>query len=120
MSEELETAYRLKELFNQWFEKAKENGEQNLHQIKKELEAFYLEVEKAHIPEFQNAISTLKNWQIEILNSFAFGLSNGFVEGLNNLTKVIKRNAFGFRSFRRLRAKVLLTHQYKNIGNFIG
>lgn len=120
MSKELEKAYRLKESFNQWFEQAKENGEENLHETRNQLEVFYKEVEKADIPEFLRAISTLKNWQNEILNSFSFGYSNGFVEGLNNLTKVIKRNAFGFRSFKRLRAKVLLTHQYKNIGNYIG
>ncbi|WP_243854974.1 transposase, partial [Halalkalibacterium halodurans] len=46
---------------------------------------------------------TLKNWQTEILNSFAFGLNNGFIEGLNNQTKVIKRNAFGFRRWLSLR-----------------
>ena len=120
MSPELEKAYLLKESFNQWFEQAKESGKQNLPKTKKELEEFYRKVEEANIPEFSRAISTIKNWEKEILNSFTFGYSNGFVEGLNNLTKVIKRNAFGFRSFKRLRAKVLLTHQYKNIGNFIG
>lgn len=49
------------------------------------------------------------------MNSFAFNLNNGYVEGINNQTKVIKRNAFGFRRFDRFRLKVLLHHQYKNI-----
>lgn len=120
ISRELESAYRLKESFYEWFEQAKVNGEQNLQQTKEKLNLFYKAVEKSDIPEFQRAIKTLKNWQKEILNSFSFGYTNGFVEGLNNLTKVIKRNAFGFRSFKRLRSKILLTHQYKNIGNFIG
>lgn len=120
MSKELESAYRLKESFCQWFEQAKKDGEQNLQHTKEQLYLFYKEVKKANIPEFVRAIHTLKNWQKEILNSFSFGYSNGFVEGLNNLTKVIKRNAFGFRSFKRLRAKILLTHQYKHIGNQIG
>ena len=119
-SEELKVAYKLKEKFCRWFELAKENGEQDIQQTKDQLEEFYREVEQANIPEFQRTISTYQNWQNEILNAFAFGYSNGFVEGLNNLTKVIKRNAFGFRSFKRLRAKILLTHQYKNIGNEIG
>ncbi|WP_148335159.1 MULTISPECIES: transposase, partial [Bacillus] len=44
----------------------------------------------------------------------------GFLEGLNNLTKVMKRNAFGFRNFSRFRARILLHHQYKSIGNSIG
>jgi transposase len=119
-SDELKVAYELKEKFCRWFEYAKKNGEKDLQQIKAQLEEFYKEVAQAKIPEFQRAISTYQNWQNEILNAFAFGYSNGFVEGLNNLTKVIKRNAFGFRNFKRLRAKVLLTHQYKNIGNEIG
>ena len=119
-SEELKVAYELKEKFCRWFERAKENGEKDLQQTKDQLEVFYQEVKQANIPEFQRTISTFQNWQNEILNAFAFGYSNGFVEGLNNLTKVIKRNAFGFRSFKRLRAKILLTHQYKNIGNEIG
>jgi len=67
-----------------------------------------------------SVVSTYRNWQKEILNSFVFGYSNGFVEGLNNLIKVIKRNAFGFRNFKRLRAKILLNHHYKKIGNEIG
>jgi hypothetical protein len=49
----------------------------------------------------------------EIINSFAFSYSNDFLEGLNNLTKIIKRNAFGFRSFEQTREKILLIHQYK-------
>lgn len=72
------------------------------------------------IPEFQKAIGTFRNWQTEILNSFAFPYSNGFLEGINNLTKVIKRNAFGFQNFERARAKILLTHKYKNIGVHVG
>jgi transposase len=119
-SEELKVAYELKESFCRWFEQAKINGEENLQQTKEQLETFYKEVERANIPEFQRTISTFQNWQTEILNAFSFGYSNGFVEGLNNLTKVLKRNAFGFRSFGRLRAKILLTHQYKKIGNEIG
>jgi transposase len=119
-SEELKVAYELKEKFCRWFEQAKEMGEKALQQTKDQLEAFYKEVELAGIPEFERTISTYKNWQTEILNAFSFGYSNGFVEGLNNLTKVIKRNAYGFRSFKRLRAKILLTHQYKYIGNELG
>jgi len=38
---------------------------------------------------------------MEILNSFIFGCTNGFLEGINNHTKVMKRNAYGFRNFER-------------------
>nr|WP_269445921.1 transposase [Oceanobacillus iheyensis] len=48
-----------------------------------------------------------------MMNSFAFDLHNGYIEGINNQTKVIKRNAFGFKRFDRFRARILLHHQYK-------
>ena len=32
-----------------------------------------------------------QNWQKEILNSFAYNLHNGYIEGINNQTKIIKR-----------------------------
>ncbi|MBO8157845.1 MAG: transposase [Bacillaceae bacterium] len=67
------------------------------------------------IKEFKRAIKTSQNWKKEIMNSFGFDLHNGFVEGINNQTKVIKRNAFGFKRFDCFRLKVLFHHQYKNI-----
>ena len=58
--------------------------------------------------------------QVEILNSFSFGYSNGFLEGINNKTKVMKRNAYGFRRFDHFRAKILLNLKYKDIGVHLG
>ncbi|WP_440898592.1 transposase, partial [Bacillus daqingensis] len=69
---------------------------------------------------FLSAIQTLQNWQPEIMNSFAYGYTNGFVEGLNNQTKVLKRNAFGFQRFDRFRMRILLHHQYKHLKTGIG
>src|SRR5699024_11619519 len=69
---------------------------------------FYELVNDSGIKEFQKAIETFKNWQKEILSSFAFDLHKGYIEGINNQTKVIKRNAFGFRRFDRFRLRVLL------------
>jgi transposase len=120
MSPELKLAYELKEQFCRWFDKAKLNGEEKILLTKESLYNFYEDVAQAGIPEFMKAAKTIKNWQIEILNSFSYNYSNGFLEGLNNLTKVMKRNAFGFRSFKRFRAKILLTHKYKKLGVHIG
>jgi transposase len=120
LSPELRKAYELKELFCSWFDEAKQNGEENILQTKEALNSFYEAIDDAEIPEFQRAAQTLKNWQMEILNSFSYNYSNGFIEGLNNLTKVMKRNAFGFRSFLRFRAKILLTHKFKRLGSHIG
>ncbi len=84
------------------------------------MEELYKLIEDSKIPEMIKAIKTIQNWQVEVLNSFAYEYSNGFLEGINNSTKVLKRNAYGFRVFERFRAKILLTHKYKRIGVHIG
>lgn len=119
-SSELGRAYDLKESYCRWFKQAKKDGLTAMGKTKESLQGFYEEVKKAEIPEFSRAIKTLQNWQPEILNSLAFHYSNGFLEGINNRTKVLKRNAYGFRSFERFRAKILLSSKYKEIGVHIG
>nr|WP_245308306.1 transposase [Halalkalibacter urbisdiaboli] len=107
MSSELREASQLKESFRERFYHAKELGKQGrMEEVKQRLYAFYQKVEASEVEEFHRAIQTLKNWQKEILNSFAFGLNNGFIKWLNNQTKVIKRNAFGFRRCDRLRHRI--------------
>ena len=69
---------------------------------------------------FIKAIKTFKNWQAEILNSYIFGYSNGFLEGINNTSKVLKRNAYGFKKYEHYKAKVILTRVYRNIGCHLG
>lgn len=115
LSDYLRTAYQLKEAYCTWFDKSKALGASNLTTIKEGLYKYYDMVETSGVEEFQKAIRTFYNWQKEIMNSFAFNLHNGFIEGTNNQTKVIKRNAFGFRRFDRFRMKILLHHQYKDI-----
>lgn len=55
-----------------------------------------------------------------IINAFNTTLSNGITEGLNNKIKVIKRVAFGYKSFYTFRLRILLiqgtfftVHKYK-------
>ena len=117
-SDELKRAYELKEAYCEWFDWAKTADD--VSEVKRRLEAFYRKVEEAEIPAFSKAIRTLKNWQVEILNSFIFKYSNGFLEGINNKTKVMKRNAYGFRRFDHARAKVLLNIKYKELGVHLG
>ena len=50
---------------------------------------------------------TLMRWKKEILNFFIFRITNARVEGFNNVAKVIKRMAYGFRSFKNYRLRVL-------------
>ena len=58
--------------------------------------------------EFKKAIRYLRKHKEAIANSLKYPYSNGKLEGKNNLIKVIKRIAFGFRTFRHLRMRVLI------------
>lgn len=43
-----------------------------------------------------------------LLNSFDYELSNGIVEGINNLIKQIKHTACGYRKFKHLKFRIML------------
>ena len=43
-----------------------------------------------------------------IKNTFNNNYHNGYIEGNNNFIKVIKRIAFGFRSFKRFKARIMI------------
>lgn len=56
----------------------------------------------------KTSIKTLKNYLPYIKNTLSNPYHNGFVEGNNNFIKVLKRIAFGFRSFRRFKARIMI------------
>jgi transposase len=58
-------------------------------------------------PALKRYCKTLTRWQTEILNFFKFRITNARVEGFNNTAKVIKRMAYGFRSFKNYRLRLL-------------
>lgn len=57
---------------------------------------------------FKKAVIYLNKHRTAIINALKYPYSNGKLEGKNNLIKVIKRIAFGFRTFRHLRKRVLI------------
>lgn len=59
------------------------------------------------LPEIKTLRKTLIKWKEEILNYFLTGLTNARTEGFNNKAKVVKRRAYGYKSFRNYRLKVL-------------
>lgn len=71
------------------------------------LSDWLLIAENYHFPEFQACITAFHNWASEILNAIRFPWSNGFTEGCNNKTKVLKRVSFGVRNFPRFRNRIL-------------
>ena len=64
-------------------------------------------VEVMDIPEFHDCTKAYRNWFNEILNSMDVPWSNGFIEGCNNKTKVLKRVCFGMRNFTNFRKRIL-------------
>ena len=56
----------------------------------------------------KKAIKTFLNFEKYILNAFDYELSNGIVEGTNNIIKQLKHNACGYRKFNHLKARVML------------
>ncbi len=59
------------------------------------------------IPQLVKCAKTMLNWLSGILNSFSAPITNGFIEGCNNKIKVLKRNAYGYRNFKRFRNRIL-------------
>jgi transposase len=49
-----------------------------------------LSVEAMQMPEFNDCVTAYRNWFQEILNSMDVPWSNGYIEGCNNKTKVLK------------------------------
>lgn len=56
----------------------------------------------------KTSINSLIQFKDMILNTFDHPYHNGFIEGNNNFIKVLKRIAFGFRSFRRFKARIMI------------
>ena len=74
---------------------------------KQKLADWLLSVEVMDLPEFNDCTKAYHNWFSEILNSMDVPWSNGFIEGCNNRTKVLKRVCFGMRNFRNFRNRIL-------------
>ena len=59
------------------------------------------------LSEFRECTRAIHNWGNLILNSFDVRFTNGYTEGCNNKTKVLKRVCYGVRNFARFRNRIL-------------
>lgn len=62
---------------------------------RRKINAWKRRVKNSKLTCFDSFLSTLTKWEKEILNYFDDRLTSGFVEGLNNKIKVIKRRCYG-------------------------
>ena len=63
--------------------------------------------ENCGLKPFEKCATTMKNWYTGIINSLASPITNSFTEGCNNKIKVLKRNAYGYKNFKRFRNRIL-------------
>lgn len=59
-------------------------------------------------PYAKKCNTTLLNMEHYLVNAFDYDLSNGLIEGTNNVIKQIKHSAYGYRKFSHLKARVML------------
>ena len=64
-------------------------------------------VEVMDLPEFHDCTKAYHNWFQEILNALDVPWTNGYIEGCNNKTKVLKRVSYGMRNFSNFRKRIL-------------
>lgn len=101
MAPRLADAYRIKnEFLTVFHSKSSAEGRQKLID-------WLLSVEVMQMPEFDDCTKAYRNWFQEILNSMDVPWSNGYIEGCNNKTKVLKRVCFGVRNFNNFRKRIL-------------
>ena len=108
ISDNLGIAYELKEMFYEIVDTEDRKQARDLM-----LEWIYA-AQSSGLNEYVKCSNTMINWQHGILNSFEYSYTNGFTEGCNNKIKVLKRNAYGYRNFRRFRNRILHIFNHKN------
>ena len=101
MAPRLADAYRIK---NEFLVAFHSNSSQ---EGRKRLADWLLSVEVMQMPEFDDCVKAYRNWFQEILNAMDVPWSNGYIEGCNNKTKVLKRVCFGMRNFNNFRKRIL-------------
>ena len=74
---------------------------------KQKLADWLFSVELMDMPEFHDSTTACHNWFQEILNSMDVPWTNGYIEGCNNKTKVLKRVSYGMRNFNNFRKRIL-------------
>jgi transposase len=101
----LQRAHRLKEDFRHWYRRC------SAKDARLELSAWRRMVtDLPDLPEFAALAGMFEGWQEEILNYFTHPVTQGFVEGKNNLAKALERRAFGYRNVDNLRDQLLLAN----------
>lgn len=63
----------------------------------------------------KTSIQTMKKYIDYVENTLKYPYNNGVIEGINNKIKVIKRIAFGYKSFLHFKNRILITQNLANL-----
>jgi transposase len=102
-SPELHAAYILREELTTIFEQA-----HSLAQAQEQIRAWQACVRHSGLHCFDHFLNTLDRWWTEITNYFVNRDSSGFVEGLNNKLKVLKRRCYGLFNVGHLFQRIFI------------
>lgn len=103
LAPKLKQAYDLREQLTAIFE-------QNLSKevAKRKIQAWIQQVQLSGLQCFDTFLKTLEHWWEEIMNYFIDRANSGFVEGLNNKLKVLKRRCYGIFNLKHLFQRIYL------------
>jgi transposase len=79
----------------------------SFQQASRMLTAFTDRLALSAVPELQTFRGTLLRWRHQVLAYFCTRATNGMTEGFNGKAKLVKRRAYGYRSFRNYRLRLL-------------
>jgi len=102
-SPELEAAHLLRDELTAIFDQAL-----SLSEAQAQIRAWQERVRHSGLSCFDDFLKTLEHWWTEITNYFVNRASSGFVEGLNNKLKVLKRRCYGLYNVGHLFQRIFL------------
>ena len=89
------------------FPQAKIKASTSREEAAKRLSWWIMDAQRSGLKDMIKISLTYQNWSIEILNSFEYPYTNGYIEGCNNRIKVLKRVSFGMPRFVRFRRRIM-------------
>lgn len=102
-SPQAKTAYELREQLTEIFDQ-----DISRSQAQRKIKAWIKRVKKSGLTCFDAFIKTLDRWWVEITNYFIDRANSGFVEGLNNKVKVLKRRCYGLYNLHHFFQRIFL------------
>lgn len=101
-NEEIRKAYLTKETFYNLVMKS-----ENKEKAQRNIQGWIVYLLEDGSIKWRSCLTAFKNWIEQISNSFDYEFTNGYVEGMNNKIKVLKRITFGMKNFKRFRNRIL-------------